>query len=362
MGKSKFYSLKNILKKNAYYNVIFGERSNGKTFAVQEYALKEYASTGKQLAVIRRYQEDYTGKRGSTTFDGIVKSGKVESIFAGKWTDIYYYGSRWFLCRYEEGKRITDEKPFAYGFALSSMEHDKSTNYPDITTVLFDEFLSRTMYLTDEFILFTNVLSTIIRHRNDVTVFMLGNTVNKYCPYFHEMGLRHVKEMSPGDIDVYRYGESELTVAVEYTKPNDEGKASDVYFAFDNPKLQMITGGLWEIDIYPHCPMKFKPKDIKFIYFIEFDNTLLQCEIVIVGRDRFTFVHPKTTEMQNREADVIFSPEFSTNPRHHRNITKPRTPIEKAIAEFYITDRVFYSDNETGEVVRNYLMWCGKDV
>ena len=29
-----YYSLQKILKKNAVYNVIFGERSNGKTYSV----------------------------------------------------------------------------------------------------------------------------------------------------------------------------------------------------------------------------------------------------------------------------------------------------------------------------------------
>lgn len=362
MSKPKFYSLRRILQKNAYYNVIFGERSNGKTFSVLEYGLKEYQKNHKQMAIIRRYTNDYTGKRGTLTFASLVKEGKIESITKGEWTDVYYFGSRWYLCRWEDGKRIQNERPFAYGFGVDSMEHDKSTSYPDITTILFDEFLSRRAYLDHEFELFANVLSTIIRHRNDVKIFMLGNTVNKYCPYFNEMGLRHIKDMQPGDIDVYRYGESELTVAVEYTKPNEEGKASDLYFAFDNPKLQMITGGAWEIDIYPHCPERYKPKDIIFTYFIEFDQQLLQCEIIQTKNNVFTFIHPKTTEMKDRENDVVFSPTYSPNPRHFRNITRPRTPLEKKIAEFYIRDKVFYSDNEVGELVRNYLIWCGKDL
>ena len=32
--EQKYYSLDNILKKNCVYNVIFGERSNGKTYSV----------------------------------------------------------------------------------------------------------------------------------------------------------------------------------------------------------------------------------------------------------------------------------------------------------------------------------------
>ena len=42
----KHYSLRNILQQNALYNVIFGERSNGKTFAVLELALFGYHKDG----------------------------------------------------------------------------------------------------------------------------------------------------------------------------------------------------------------------------------------------------------------------------------------------------------------------------
>lgn len=358
--KTKYYSLKNILSKNAQYNIIFGERSNGKTYAVLKYALEKFVKTGEQLALIRRWQDDFTGKRGQTMFDSLVSNGEITRMTGGEWTNIYYWGSKWYLCRYEDNKRITNEKPVAYGFAISAMEHDKSTSYPDITTICFDEFLTRTMYLPDEFVLFMNVVSTIVRHRTNIKIFMLGNTVNKYCPYFAEMGLTHVKEMRPGDIDVYRYGDSELIVAVEYTLPNKAGKDSDLYFAFDNPKLSMITGGAWEIDIYPHCPVKYKPNEIMFTYFIVFAGDVLQCEVISHEDLYFTFVHRKTTELRDPDNDLIYTPDYSARPNYRRKITNPISSIEQRIAEHYKKDKVFYADNETGEIMRNYLIWCGK--
>ena len=359
--RNKFYSLKSILSKNAQYNIIFGERSNGKTYAVLKYGLERYIKDGSQMAIIRRWQDDYKGKRGASMFTAIVTNDEVNKLTSGEWNNIYYYGSRWYLCKTDNDKRIIDETPFAYGFAITAMEHDKSTSYPKIKTICFDEFISRNAYLPDEFILFANTISTIIRQRNDVKIFMLGNTVNKYCPYFDEMGLKHIKDMKEGDIDIYTYGDSKLTVAVEYCKPNKQGKESDLYFAFDNPKLSMITGGAWEIDIYPHCPCKYKPKDILFTYFIKFSGDVLQCEIIAKDENMFTFVHLKTTPLNN-DIDFIYSTEFSPRPNYHRNITKPRTQIEKRIAEFYVTDKVFYSTNEVGEIMRNYLIWCGKNV
>lgn len=360
----KFYSLKNILAKNARYNIIFGERSNGKTYSVLEYALKEFVKTGGQLAIVRRWQDDFTGKRGATMFDGIVNNRVISKITNNEWSGIYYYGSRWFLCKYdpESGKRITMDVPFAYGFSITAMEHDKSTSYPRITTVLFDEFLTRDAYITDEFVLFMNVLSTIIRHRTDVKIFMLGNTVNQYCPYFKEMGLKHISKIKPGEINVYTYGDSRLKVAVEYTIPNKAGKASDIYFAFDNPKLHMITGGAWEMAIYPHCPIKYVPADIVFTYFIIFDDNTLQCDIIMHEDHNFTFIHRKTTPLKYPDIDLIYSTEFNSLPNWRRKITRPTSNIERKIAEYYTRDKIFYADNDIGEIIRNYLVWCGKSV
>lgn len=356
----KFYSLKNILKTDSIYNVIIGGRSNGKTYAVHEYALKRYWEKGEQFAIIRRYRDDFTGARGRSMFENQVSTGNVKRVTGGVYDDIYYYRSAWYLCRHDDNGEITrDEKPFCFGFSLSSMEHDKSTSYPDVTTILYDEFITRNMYLTDEFVVFMNVLSTIIRHRTNVKIFMVGNTVNKYCPYFNEMGLTHIKEMREGSIDVYRYGESKLKVAVEYSV-NKAGKQSEMYFAFNNPKLSMITGSDWELDLYPHCPIKYKPKHIIFTYFIEFDTDLLQCEIVNAEGNIFTFIHRKTTPLQSPETDLIYKQEHDPRPNYSRRITKPVNDLQEKIYWFYKADKVFYQDNETGEIVRNYIQWCEK--
>ena len=144
--------------------------------------------------------------------------------------------------------------------------------------------------------------------------------------------------------------------------PNKDGKESDYYFAFDNPKLSMITGGAWEIDIYPHCPVKYTPADIVFTYFIQFLDDLLQCEIVLHDDMYFTFIHRKTTDIKYPDSDLVYTTEYSPRPNYKRNITIPQTPIERKIAQHFMSDKVFYSDNEVGEIVRNYLIWCGKDV
>lgn len=363
-NKNVFYNRKPILKTGAHYNIIFGERSNGKTYAFLEYALEEYVNHGSEAAYIRRYREDFTGKRGQQLFSGLTANGAVERITGGEWTTVYYYASRWYLCRYDEKDiRITDERPFMYGFELTGMEHEKGSGYPHVRTVILDEFISRMGYLPDEFVLFMNVLSTIIRRRDDVKIFMLGNTVNKYCPYFAEMGLKHIRDMKQGTIDTYELttANGPLRIAVEYCAATDvKSKPSSKYFAFDNAKLKMITSGTWELDFYPHCPYRYRPKDILFTYFICFDGEMLQCEIVLVDGHYFTFIHRKTTELKNEDSDIVFSDKFDSRPNWISRINKPTNAVTKKIAGFFTEGKVFYQDNEVGDIVHNYLVWCVK--
>lgn len=361
---SDYYRLDRILDQKAQYNLIIGERSNGKTYAALEYGIKQYCTTGKQMGYIRRWKEDYRGKRGQALFAAHEETGFISEVTGGEWDRVKYYAGKWYFATMDEelGKLVSSDDPFCFAFSLSDMEHDKSTSYPRITTVIFDEFLTRQYYLPNEFVVFINVLSTIIRQRDDVTIFMLANTVNKYAPYFKEMGLGHVAEMEKGKIDVYSYGESKLRVAVERCgSPNKKGKKSDFYFAFNNPALQMITGGAWEIDLYPHLMRKYKPKDVIFTYFINFEDALLQCEVVSLDDCTFTYIHRKTTPIQDENTDVIFSTEYDPRPNHFRNLRRCSTDIERKIFSYFKKDKVFFQDNEVGEVVRNYLKYCETD-
>ena len=359
-AKSIYYSLFAIQKLKAIYNLIIGKRSNGKTYACLEEIIRNFASTGKQGAYLRRYREDFRGKRGDQLFAAHVSNGLIAEVTDGEWNSVKYYAGRWYFSKYDDvlNKDIRDTEPFCFGFSLSEMEHDKSTSYPNITTVVFDEFITRQYYLPDEFVLFMNVLSTIIRGRFDVTIYMLGNTVNKFCPYFKEMGLGHVDEMPLGTIDLYTYGDSELTVAVERCDDPDSSKSSNKYFTFDNPSLQMITGGAWEIDIYPHLPIKYVKKDIQLIYFILFNDYILQCEIIVKDGCIFTYIHRKSTEIQDVEHDIIFTTDHSPRPNISRNLLHPAYDVHRKISALFKAEKVFYQDNEVGELVRNYLMWC----
>ena len=357
---TQYYSLKKLLATKATYMMVVGERSNGKTFAILEECIRDYFATGKQLAFLRRYREDFRSSRAMSCFDGLCEAGVIDRLSNGTYNSVYYYSGRWYMSLKCDGVEVTRaSEPFAFAFSLASMEHDKGTSYPGIGNIFFDEFMSRSYPLNNEFVLFANTLSTIIRQRGDVRIFMAANTVNKSNLYITEMGLKNFKNMEQGDIDVYKYGDSGLEVAIEFSDTPSKKKPSDKYFAFGNPKLNMITGskGGWEIGMYPHLMSKYKPSEVVYTYFIIWEEEILQCEIVVQNDDMFTFIHRKTSTIQDDNTNLVYTTEYSSKNNYRRKLFTTLTNLENKIAYFFKCDKVFYQDNEVGEIVRNFLMF-----
>lgn len=377
-AKMEYFSLADILKRapEAKYYVIFGERSNGKTFAILEYALDNWISSKgqRQIAIIRRYVEDFRGGGAQAEWNGFVANEERGNIIAqktkGEWNDVTYYQGAWYLSFSSPNKedRRRCEIPLGYAFTLAQEEHRKGPagGYPLVDTILFDEFLTRGYYLPDEFMKFQSLISTIVRKRDNARIFMCGNTINRYCPYFFEMGLSKVKDQQKGTIDVYEYGDSGLIVATQYSDFPAKKKKSDVYFAFDNPKLKMITQGDWEMNLYPHLPFDYIPSDVIYQYFVKFNDELLHCEIINRRRQgdpmtMITYVHRKTTPIKDDGRWMVYQEEYDPRPNYARKITSPSFDIGRKLLWFYKADKVFYQDNSVGETMRNYLLWCSKN-
>lgn len=360
--KGKFYSKKNLDKTGALYRMCFGERANGKSFQVLQDFLIDYIEHGWQGAYVRRWVEDIRPKTMKSLFMNFeaneIAGNLIEKYSHGDYNSYIYRGRDFYLVKKSENGEIEKEdmNSFCHTFALTDWEHEKAVQFPKVKKILFDEFLTRTHYIPDEYSAFNNVLSTIIRRRDDVIIYMIGNTVTKACPYFDEMGLKHVRDQRQGTIDVYTFTD-ELKVAVEFCEDTSQSKASNKYFAFDNPAVKMITTGTWQTDIYPHLPIKYNRDLIQMLYFINYQNVILQCEIMTDEQSIFTFIHEKTGPVKN-ETDILFQSDVDNNPYHYTDMTRPVNTITRKIWDIFNRYPVFYQSNDIGEIMRNYLISC----
>ena len=350
----KYYDLKKIKEYKADYNLIIGERSNGKTYALLKEIVKNFVENKKEGAYIRRWKDDIIGKRAESVFSALVENDEISKITKGEFTNVVYSRGCWYLSYFDETKHkyMANPQPFCRAFALSDVEHDKSTSYPNVDIIVFDEFITRMYYLPDEFVIFMNVLSTIIRDRNNVKIYMLANTVNKFCPYFDEMGLYNISTQEQGTIDIYSMGEN-LKIAVEYCG-NKLIKKSNKYFAFNNPRLNMITGGAWEIALYKHLPQgtKIKPKNILYTFYIKFSSKIVGCDVVQIDDNIFVFCRSQTKEVSN---SIVYTLDYTIDINTRKSFFNPIDKRDKYIRDLYMANRFFYQSNDIGEIVNNYI-------
>ncbi len=362
----KFYSLERIKKEKAHYNIIFGERSNGKTYAVLEECIQRFFAEGVQFAYVRRFADDVKKDQLNAVFKWLIEHGKVEKYSNGQYNTIYAQGKVFYCAYYDSEKGKITEKSLAFGhvFSVATYERTKGGGYPNIKTIVFDEFMTRLFYIPQEFVMFSNLVSTIVRLENDITIYLLGNTVNKFCPYFAEFGLKNIKKMEVGDLDVYRYGNSDLKVAVEYCSNNvKENKKSNVYFAFNNPKLEMITSGAWEIDNYKRLPSctRYTALDIQYTFYILFDDEVIQGEVIYINSVRlilFSVVTDLVTDEEIKSKRVYAFEHDTIHQDNKYNLFVITDIADKKINDILKTEDVYFNDNVVGELYTNYKKLC----
>ena len=114
-------------------------------------------------------------------------------------------------------------------------------------------------YLNDELNLFLNLVSTIVRQRTSVKVFMLANTISKYSPYTAALGLK-IHRQNKGSIITKTYSDPDgfnTKFTIERTPNvnvfnNKDNVNKTVYNIFGNSGVgRMITTGDFETHAYP---------------------------------------------------------------------------------------------------------------
>lgn len=253
---AEWFSYEDIDRTGANWRIIYGERSNGKTYGSKIKMIDNYFERGKKFAYLRRRAEE-------------IKISRVSNYF----TDVFPYlnkramealpGFHNFLVVPKAGEFIltgvtnNGEKKkidvFGNYFSLTQSHYEKSTSFPDTTMIVFDEFLCRPREeIPDELPLLTNFVSTITRKRSDMVVYLLGNTINRSSQLLASMNI-DIRRIKQGEIRVFDYfsGKSRNTVAVQYCRHYEHENDADSFTVFGKQRERMITLGEWETGDYP---------------------------------------------------------------------------------------------------------------
>lgn len=283
----------------------------------------------------------------------------IIDLSGGEYNGTFYRANCFYFAFYDEDgkKQKQDQIPFCITRAINTWETTKGQDAGELHLICFDEFMTRSGYLGDEFIKFCNLLSSLIRDRKDCIIYMLANSVNKYCPYFVEMGLEDVDKMKQGEIRIYTYDNSDLKVAVEYCSTVEATKkTASKYFAFENAQLQMITSGAWEIKNYSRAPYPIHNEDIIYRFYVGFGEQLICGEIILRSPDLFIFFRRQTKDIEIDELTPYYTNSFTTSRCHVRFLADCPTDLHKLIRDLIMKNSMCFADNEVGEIIRNWLI------
>lgn len=358
----QYYDRTAIDETGAAYRMIIGQRSNGKTFSVLKTILHDYITEGKRAAYIRRYAEEIQPKNIQLLFEQEALRNYIIDLSAGAYNGTFYRANCFYLALYDEDGHISkkDTIPFCITRAINTWETTKGQDAGTLHLICFDEFMTRSGYLRDEFICFCNLLSSLVRDRDDVVIYMLANTVNKYCPYFAEMGLGDVDKIPQGELRVYNFGQSELRVAVEYcSEVKATKKVANKLFAFDNPQLEMVKNGKWEIKNYARPPYPLDPDWTKLVFYIYFNEQMIKGNLIVHKTDVFLFFHRQTKDVDISDTTPYYTNEFCSSRCHVRYIQDCPTEAHSMIFGLVKRNSMCFADNEVGEIVRNWLIENG---
>ena len=356
MSKKLYYDKKPLLALKAEYNIVMGERSNGKTYAALETGIEDFLKGKGIMVYVRRYADEIKPAYMKMLFEPF----DVEKMSKKKYNRISYRGQLFEIGNYDyEKNKWISKEPFCYTVSINTWENAKGADRGMCANIVFDEFMTRRFYITNEFALFQNVVSSFIRDRGNARIWLIGNTVNFYSPYFEEFELDNIKEMQPGELNCYEF-DNGTKIAVEYCASIGEEKSSAKYFNFNVKKPNMITTGKWEIPDYPHYIKSIDfIREVKCRYYILFDDEILCINLVTKPNEVFLYVHQQTKEIDLNNC-LTFSTDYSGNPLHCTTFKQGTTDAHIILTRLISLGRIFFSTNKVGEVFNNYYKWQQK--
>lgn len=179
-----YYSYKLVNSYNAAYNVIVGLRGVGKTYGFKEMALDDWFKSREQFWYLRRYIDD-TKLSTPVFFDDIAHAYPYADFRTrGNVAEVASAESR-------NDKRREWDVIGHFG-TLSVAQRYKSTPYPAVTKLCFDEFIQEKggQYLSEEVRKFNNLYSTIDRWNDRTKAYLLANAVSMANPFFLQWKVR----------------------------------------------------------------------------------------------------------------------------------------------------------------------------
>lgn len=368
------YNIDELDNEGSQFNWILGERSNGKSYQVKhkkgilrywEDGINKHANyknekevieevikaKTRRFGLIRRLQEEIKPSVAINYFSDI----DVYKITDGAYNSFDIYRDRVYLANYDIETHKTKRGEFiGYLFALSIEQNYAGGSFLDITDLIFEEVITRKIYLKNEPSKLMNLYCTVDRKRGTTRLWLPGNTISRVCPYFEEWGIdkliRDIKQgeirsiwLSTGVIDDDGI-DIKVKMSVEYCKST--GASSFVI----GKHAEMLNTGSWQTEPQPHLPKSIKEYKVLFRIGFQYKTFKFIADYILdnVDYSKVWFIYPYSKEF--KDDLIVFSDIIKTSIYWHRNIYSNgiKNPRIIEVLKTFTESNIFYSTDLAG--------------
>lgn len=325
-----------------------------KTYSVIKQAIEHFFECGEPFVYVRRFKESISPSKLNFLLSPHLEL--IEKLSNGRWNHVKIWQQCfWLEKRDEDGTLIEKcQQPLGFLEALNTQDVSKGQDRGFVKYIIFDEVIARGGYLRDEFAIFTNLISSLVRHRPGTVIYLLANPISKFCLYFDEMGI-DFNAAEQGKIYIIKYDDAgEMKCAFEYIADSGAGSSAvaNEYFAFkNNQKAKSITSGEWEFLIYQHLDSGiYKVAEKKKELYIDFASKTFCCEIMKYNNVYFLFFRP-ANKIPEKSYYLTLERPFD---KYGIVACNKNHPMYKLMNDIFLTGRVFYSTNQVGDYIDGF--------
>lgn len=350
------------------YIMNISQRGMAKTTNVLLLELCCYAMYGVQGAYVRTDEADLQKSNAMNLYDVVIENHYIEKIFGETFNSIFLRAGKWCLCRVDEDGNITAKNPdpTCYMLAVDKAHKYKSVlNLPRCDVIIWDECIKPQGFSRyNEFGMFADLVSTIVRKRVSGNVWMLCNSLSRDAALFSEMLIHDaIRDMHPGEARfVETTGGTHIYIKI-YGADNSQQRAETNrrFFGFDdNPNLYAIMGKgncIWAEDSYPHIPEDDNTTILAQNIFVRSVGKTVQ--LCLVNNERMgvcVYVRPYTREP--KDDAIIFTDGFLTDPREIQFLGKGTKLCSVLWSQLYAQGKFYFARNSEGDFIVNYMKHC----
>lgn len=372
MSKRVYYNVDSLDKLGATINILYGERSNGKSYQLKhkkgilpylknstsysrryydkEKIIEDNIKAGTRFILLRRNKEEVSSEKVEQYLNDI----DIMSLTNDEYNCFSVYKKAIYLSKYDNdtGKTKRYEK-IGYVMALSTEQNYAGASYLDVHDIIFEEFMTRTVYLANEPDKLMNLYSTIDRKRGTTRLWLVGNSISRVCPYLEDWGLMDIiRNLKQGDIK---------TKWISTNSYDDEGREVEVLLAIEycrstgnssyaiGKHADMLNKGDWQSDPQPHLSESYNNYKMLFRIGFQYQSFKFIGEY-LMDKDSNTlwFIYPYNREFKKNL--IVFSDIIKESNYWQKDIYNPTFKNDniRNILSTFKENKIFYATDLVG--------------